>query len=282
MLAEPEREREYGFSDRHFERLRKSVREHTGIHLSDAKRELVYGRLSRRIRKLGLSGFDDYCGLIDNEDETELTEFMNAITTNLTSFFRESHHFDYVAQSAVPELMKQNGVGKKIRVWSAGCSTGEEPYSIAITLMEAVPNIESWDVRILATDLDSNVLTKAQAGVYPVERVESLSRTRLRRWFNKGKGENAGLVRVCDDIKSLISFKQLNLMHEWPFRGPFDVLFCRNVVIYFEKSTQRDLFSRYANILQDRGLLFIGHSETLFKVSDRFKPLGKTIYRKSG
>ncbi len=281
MLTEHAQGREFIFSDGHFERLRKSVREHTGIHLSDAKRELVYGRLSRRIRKLGLSGFDDYCGLVDGEEETELTEFMNAITTNLTSFFRENHHFEFLLQTAIPELAKLSGAKKRVRIWSAGCSTGEEPYSIAMTVLEAIGNTAGWDIKILATDLDSNVLAKAAQGVYPIERVESVARARLGRWFNKGRGNKAGLVRVCDDVKSLIKFKQLNLMHPWPFHGGFDIIFCRNVVIYFDKDTQRKLFDRYANVLPEHGLLFVGHSETLFKVSDRFKLLGKTIYRKT-
>jgi chemotaxis protein methyltransferase CheR len=176
--------------------------------------------------------------------------------------------------------MRSRGLSnRRIRIWSAGCSTGEEPYSIAIVLREALPSV-GWDIKILATDLDSNVLATAERGVYEWNRVKDLSESRLRRWFQKGRNAQEGWVRVAPALRDLITFRQLNLMDDWPMRGPFDLIFCRNVVIYFDKATQRVLFERYADILVERGHLFVGHSESLFKVTERFVPLGKTIYQR--
>ncbi len=276
-----EKQREFAFSEQNFQNLRQIVHDHTGIFLTEAKRELVYSRLSRRLRKLNLPSFDAYCELLKKENSTELTDFINAITTNLTSFFREAHHFEYLANTVLPGLMERRRQTPRIRIWSAGCSTGEEPYTIAITLKEAMPRIEDWDVRILATDLDSNVLAHAESGIYSQERIEGLSRERITRWFKKGTGNNAGKVRVASELRDLITFRQLNLMHEWPMKGPFDIIFCRNVVIYFDKDTQRALFDRYANLLDPEGYLFVGHSESLFKVTDRFQLIGKTVYERA-
>lgn len=272
-------EREFAFNDNHFELLRECVREHTGIALSDAKRELVYGRLSRRLRNLGIDNFDAYCSLITAGDKEEIAHFVNAITTNLTAFFRESHHFGRLA-ALLPHLIEMNQGTRRLRLWSAGCSTGEEAYSIAITVREAIGDPPGWDVKILATDIDSNVLAAAANGVYHPQRADGLSRERLSRWFLRGQGKNAGMLRVVPDLQDLITFRQLNLMQPWPLRGPFDVLFCRNVVIYFGKETQRTLFNRFADVLAPGGHLFIGHSESLFKVSERFKLLGKTAYQR--
>jgi chemotaxis protein methyltransferase CheR len=271
--------RDFHFTDADFKFIRTLVAEKTGIMLSDAKRDLVYGRLSRRLRLLGIKRFADYCRLLEDGDEEEMVQFTNAITTNLTSFFREAHHFDYLGGTLLPMLEREKR-HRKLRIWSAGCSTGEEPYSLAITIKEKCPRLAGWDVKILATDLDSNVLAKGQAGIYERSRVEDLSRERLRRWFRKGRGVNDGSVKIATELQELITFRQLNLMQEWPMRGLFDVIFCRNVVIYFDKATQRTLFNRYADLLADGGHLFVGHSESLFKVTDRFELIGKTVYRK--
>ena len=271
--------REFPFSDRNFEQLRQIAFEHTGIVLGENKRQMMYGRLARRIRQLGLAGFDDYCARLEADLDSELGELVNAITTNLTSFFRENHHFEHLANTALPEILAHNAGTRRLRIWSAGCSTGEEPYSIAMTLAES-SRLNGWDARILATDIDTSVVARADSGVYPLERVKDMDPQRLRRWFEKGVGENAGKLRVNRSLRDLIAFRSLNLLGDWPMRGPFDIIFCRNVVIYFDKETQRRLFDRFADMLAPHGYLYIGHSETLFKISDRFKPVGGTIYRK--
>ena len=272
--------REYEYTDRDFKLVQQLVAEHTGINLTEAKKDLVYGRLSKRIRKLGLSSFQEYINYVNDDHESELINFINAITTNLTSFFRENHHFEYLRNKLIPELLQRNEDTRKIRIWSAGCSTGEEPYSIAITVLEALEQHPNWDVRILATDLDTNVVATATAGRYTEERITGIDKATKKRWFLKGSGNNSGHVRVSRELQDIITFRQLNLMNQWPMKGSFDIIFCRNVVIYFDKPTQRVLFDRYANILSDNGGLFIGHSETLFKVSERFKSIGNTIYQK--
>lgn len=272
---------EYRFTDTHFNQLRALVSKYAGISLNETKRQLVYGRLARRIRALGLNGFDAYCDLVGAADSVEIEEFINAITTNLTSFFRENHHFEFLAQTVVPELLKTNAASRRIRVWSAGCSTGEEPYSIAMTLLEALGGKNGWDVKILATDIDSSVVATASAGVYPANRQQGVGDSRLKRWFTPSAGPG-GAMRVKDEVRDLIRFAPLNLMGEWPFKGPFDVIFCRNVVIYFDKATQGRLFGRYADVLARHGYLFIGHSETMFGSCDRFELYGRTIYRLAG
>ncbi len=272
--------REFEFTDGDFSFLRNLVSEHTGIALGDHKRQLVYGRLTRRLRQLHIANFSEYCRYVEKNAGDEIGEIVNAITTNLTSFFRENHHFEHLAGTALPDCMAQNKTSRRLRIWSAGCSTGEEPYSIAMTLMESVPELTSWDARILATDIDSNVLARGASGVYPDERVREMDEKRARRWFRKGSGANAGKVRVNERLQTLINFRQLNLMETWPMRGPFDVIFCRNVVIYFDKPTQKELFNRYADLLAPNAYLYVGHSETLHKICDRFKLIGRTIYQK--
>jgi chemotaxis protein methyltransferase CheR len=272
-------EREFTFTRHDFEFIRDMVGERTGIVLSDHKVDMVYGRLARRLRQLNLKSFKDYLVRLNQDDDQELVEFTNALTTNLTAFFREAHHFDFLINTAIPTLGKQRA-DKRLRIWSAGCSTGEEPYTIAMSVHEALPLIRSWDVKILATDLDSNVVERAKAGIYDQERVNGIDKTRLTRWFRKGKGAHAGKVKVDSALKDMITFKQLNLMQPWPMKGPFDIIFCRNVVIYFNKDTQRLLFNRYADLLANDGYLIVGHSESLHKVTDRFELIHKTIYRK--
>jgi len=273
--------REFPFTQRDFDYLRKLSNERTGIVVSDDKYDMFYSRLSRRVRKLGLRNFSEYCDLIRNEErDEEVLELVNAITTNLTAFFRENHHFDYLASSVLPDLMLRNASSRKIRIWSAGCSTGEEPYSLAIMLRETLP--AGWDARILATDIDSNVLQQAASAVYPEERIKGLPKQRLKRWFLRGKGKHAGRVRLKPEVRQLIDFDQLNLMQRWALDEPMDVIFCRNVIIYFDKPTKRRLVERYADAMKSDGHLFIGHSESLFKLTDRFELIGNTIYRRRG
>jgi chemotaxis protein methyltransferase CheR len=254
--------------------------EHIGISLSDAKQALVYGRLARRLRQLGLDSFDQYCELLQRDGGGELKQFTNAITTNLTAFFREPHHFDYLAATVVPELKRNKAAAKRLRIWSAGCSSGEEPYSIAMVLAEAIPRLDLWDAQILATDIDCDVLAKGESGIYAENRIAGLSPIRKKRWFLKGGAGSAGNVRVVPELRRLIRFQKLNLVDNWPMRGPFDFIFCRNVVIYFDKTTQKALFDRFARLLTHGSPLFIGHSESLFKVSDCFELIGKSTYSK--
>jgi chemotaxis protein methyltransferase CheR len=273
--------REFAFSDADFNALRALVHRLTGISLSDTKRTLVYGRLSRRLRALRLDSFIAYRQLLESDpDGLEMVEFCNALTTNLTSFFRESHHFEYLQQHVL-QPVKAAPPGHRIRIWSAGCSTGEEPYSIAMSACEVLGENLRADLKILATDLDSNVLARARRGVYTPDQVKGISPTRLARFFGQTQDNGLPVYVVKPAVSRLITFKQLNLMQELPMRGPLDVIFCRNVVIYFDKQTQRKLFQRYAKLQRPRDILFIGHSESMFKVSEAYTLIGKTIYSRN-
>ena len=272
--------KEFTLSERDFADLRATIRELTGINMGDAKRELVYRRVSSRLKATGIRSFSEYVAYLKKGDPAEVELFSNAVTTNLTSFFREKHHFDYLSGTILPEIVakKQHGKGR-LRIWSAGCSTGEEPYSIAMTLRESFKELPRWDARVLCTDLDSDVLNTCRNGVYAANRVDKMPERSLRRWFQRSRG-GSDLYKVRPELQELLVFKQLNLMHDWPMKGLFDVIFCRNVVIYFDKPTQRVLVERYAEAMEEGGYLILGHSESLFKVSDRFKLVGNTIYRK--
>lgn len=271
-------DRDFEFSEKDFKYIRNLISEHTGIVLAEHKVDMVYGRLTRRLRELNLTSFDDYLSNLES-DEQELIHFVNALTTNLTSFFREKHHFEFLSSKLLPQIMK-NKASKRLRIWSAGCSSGEEPYTIAMTVRSIIPQNSGWDVKILATDLDSNMVKKGSDGVYTEERVTGLSEQQMKKWVKKGKGDTNGMVKMDDQLREMITFKQLNLMHEWPMKGPFDLIFCRNVLIYFNKDTQAMLFDRYADMLVDEGHLLIGHSESMYKICDRFKLLGQTIYKR--
>ena len=270
----------YHFTDQDFEKLRELIYKHTGIRMADNRRDLIYGRLSRRLRALELNSFADYCRLIEAGHEEELEAFTNAVTTNLTAFYREAHHFDYLSRTLLPELMKEKRHDRKLRCWSAGCSTGEEPYTLAITLRETIRDIDSWDARILATDLDSDVLARAQQGIYNVENIKRALGPRLKRWFLKGTGPHQGKAKVKPELQALIDFKRLNLLEAWPMKCQFDFIFCRNVLIYFDKPTQKQLFDRFAQKLVPGGHLFIGHSESPMDLTDRYELIGQSIYRK--
>ena len=273
-------EREFPFSDADFRFLRDVVKAETGISLNEAKRELVYGRVSRRIRALGLKGFAAYRELLCSGDPQEFVEFTNALTTNLTSFFREPHHFDYLRDRFLLPRASDRSASRRIRIWSSACSTGEEPYSIAMTVIEALPEWRKWDIRILATDLDSAVLAHAKAGRYPADRLRGLADRRVAQHFREIRQGGESCYQVLPEVAGLVTFKQLNLMHPLPMSGPLDVIFCRNVVIYFDKDTQRDLFARLSKLQRPGDLLMLGHSENLFKVCDDYALIGKTIYRR--
>jgi chemotaxis protein methyltransferase CheR len=278
--APASREREYEFSDRDFQRVRRMVYQQTGIALSESKRQLVYGRLGRRLRALQLREFDAYLSRVEGGDAEELQHFRNAITTNLTFFFRENHHFEFLANQLIPHLEFQNRASRRIRIWSAGCSTGEEPYSIAMVLLESAAHlIRNWDVRILATDIDTNVLQHANRGIYSSERLEKMDSSRVLRWFDRVAGQEQ--FQIGDAVKQLVTFRELNLISDWPMKGPFDVIFCRNVVIYFDRDTQRRIVSRMEELQRPGDYLILGHSESLLDISTRYHLVGNTIHRRT-
>lgn len=278
-MAIVEKVREFKFTVDDFNFLRKLSNEHSGIQVPDERFDMFYSRLSKRVRKLGLTDFKEYCKYLKDYPEHEFTEFINAITTNLTAFFREMHHFEYLRDVVIPEILVRNKASRQIKVWSAGCSTGEEPYSIAITLLENVP--ADWDIKILATDLDTNVLQTALNGVYAEERVGDLSEETLKRWFMRGRSAQSGQVKVKPQLQQIIKFKKLNLIQDWPMKCCFDFIFCRNVLIYFDRETKISLARRYAQMLASRSWLFIGHSESLNQLSSEFELVACTSYRKN-
>ncbi|MYN08684.1 CheR family methyltransferase [Pseudoduganella aquatica] len=263
--------KEFDFNSKDFERVRGLIYKRAGISLADSKQEMVYSRLARRLRATGISSFMKYlddleAGRLGDEWES----FTNALTTNLTSFFREAHHFPLLA-----EHVKNK---RDLTIWCSAASTGEEPYSIAMTLCEAF-NTLTPPATIIATDIDTNVLAAGANGVYTMDRLDKMSPERQRRFFLKGKGDKEGMVRVRPELRNMITFKQLNLLaDQWPVTGPFDVIFCRNVMIYFDKATQRKILSRFVPLMKPDALLFAGHSENFLYVSDSLKLRGKTVY----
>lgn len=268
---------EFTLSEREFERIRKRVYAAAGIALSDAKRTLVIARLSKLLRRLKLPGFDAYLDFLESAGSPEdAQDFVNALTTNLTRFWREDHHFTHLV-AHIGELMRARTgvVRRRLRIWSAGCSTGQEAYTIALSLLAAWPELKRWDFRVLATDIDTAVLARAATGIYPESELAGLAPERARL-FERLAG---GRIRVPEAAASVVSFKPLNLMAPWPMRGPFDAIFCRNVTIYFDKPTQGEVFARLGGILAPGGFLYIGHSENLGTGGTGFRLVGKTIYQ---
>lgn len=273
MLAEKRiDEREFAFTASDFSRIRKLIYQHAGISLSEAKTDMVYSRVGRRLRSQGFDSFKHYLDNLEHKnDVNEWEAFTNALTTNLTSFFREEHHFpilaNHLSQSRQP-----------LRIWCSAASTGEEPYSIAMTACEAFGSLHP-PVEIIATDIDTNVLATAAAGIYPYDRVSKLSEKRRKSYFQKGTGQHEGSVRVKSELRRLIQFSQLNLLaQQWPLKGQFDAIFCRNVMIYFDKPTQATILSRFVPLMKANALLFAGHSENFLYVSKELHLLGKTVY----
>jgi chemotaxis protein methyltransferase CheR len=265
--------KEFDFTRSDFERVRALIYQRAGISLADSTQEMVYSRLARRLRATGIVSFGRY---LDDLEAGRLGEewesFTNALTTNLTSFFREAHHFPLLAEH-VMKLREQ-----PITIWCSAASTGEEPYSIAMTACEAFNSLTP-PVQIIATDIDTNVLNTGSNGVYAIDRIDKMSPERARRFFLRGKGEQAGMVRVRPELRQLVTFKQLNLLADkWPLTGQFDVIFCRNVMIYFDKATQRKILSRFVPLMKPNALLFAGHSENFLYVSESLKLRGKTVY----
>ena len=270
-------EHEFEFSQRDFERVRRLIRERAGIALNSGKQNMVYSRLSRRLRACGMSSFGQYLDALESGNSPEDQGFINALTTNLTAFWREAHHFPVLAEHLKHRAAKGS---EKLSIWCSAASTGEEPYTIAITAMEALGSMTP-PVRILATDIDTGVLDQARRGAYSEDSLSSVSPALVRKYFMRGTGVNAGQVRVRPEVAALVTFRQLNLLEErWDLRGGFAAVFCRNVMIYFDKPTQYAVLRRFAPLLETGGLLFAGHSENFSEARDLFELRGNTVYER--
>ena len=269
--------REFAFSDADFSALAQVAYQSAGIALSGSKRNLVYSRLSRRLRQLGLETFAEYRKLL-GKDAAETEAFINSISTNHTKFFREAHHFDHLRTHLVLPFVQalRAGTAKRLRIWSAGCSSGEEPYTIAVVLKREIPDLAAHDVKILATDIDTDVLAKAARGEFAANATEDVPRPFLEFFRTE-----SNRVTVADDVRQAISFRRLNLMQNWPFRGPFNAVFCRNVMIYFDAPTKTRLIERFTQMIRPGGWLYIGHSESLIGSHPGLEPVGRTVYRRT-
>lgn len=271
--------REFAFTAEDFRMIAAVLHGDAGIYLPDSKATLVYSRLAKRLRLLGLSSFREYCSLVQSKEGTgERQSMLAALTTNVTRFFREPHHFDDLRRSVLPALAAKARAGGRVRLWSAGCSTGQEPYSMALTVLAALPDAARLDVKILATDIDPNVIETARAGVYSREALEAVpasDRQRLRRAPDAG----ADMWRLADEVRELIAFRELNLVRPWPMSGKFDVIFCRNVVIYFDDATQEQVWKKFIDVMNPGARLYIGHSERVSGDSGRLVSDGLTAYR---
>lgn len=275
---------EIDLSDREFEQFSRIIYETSRIALNSGKKELLRARLGKIIRRRGIGSFSDYLAIVE-EDRTgeELTILLDAVSTNLTSFYREADHFRFVETTVVPQIegARRNRGERKIRAWSAGCSSGEEPYSLCITLLESLGGGAGWDIRLLATDLSTRVLAIARNAVYPEDRIKTIPPDVAKRYFIPETGADGSRnYRVTPAVRGLVTFGRVNLLEPYPFKGPFDFIFCRNVMIYFDKKTQESLVNGFHRYLADGGYLFIGHSESLNGVSHPFRYVRPSVYRK--
>jgi chemotaxis protein methyltransferase CheR len=272
--------REFPFTTRDFFRIAAALKSETGITLAEVKAPLVYARLVKRVRELGLESFRAYCALIGGEEGGEERRRMAAaLTTNVTRFFREPHHFQHLRESVMPELARHAQRGGRVRLWSAGCSSGEEPYSIALTILEVLPDAWRLDVKVLATDIDTAMLTRGQAGIYSDVETAPIPAELRRKWFHpRGDGAER-LWGASRALCNLVAFRPLNLMSAWPMRGPFQAIFCRNTVIYFEEPEQQRVWRQMAQICAPGGALYVGHSERVTG-ADAFRTIGLTTYRR--
>ena len=274
----------YVIGDAEFNALRELLYRETGVSLSEAKRALVCSRLARRLRSLNLASYDEYIRFLSEADTDggELQNLVNCLTTNKTDFMRERHHFDFLRDVIIPEAQQRVSAGgpRRLRIWSAACSRGDEPYSIAMTVLASLPNVNSWDVKILASDINTEVLATAEAGKYPLEKVDPLPEDWKRRYLLRGSGIGPGMCQIRPEVKQLITFRQINLTGPWPYRTKFDVIFCRNVIIYFDHETRERLLKRLGSQLNDNGYMMLGHSENSPWLAQTFEPLGHTIFRR--
>jgi chemotaxis protein methyltransferase CheR len=273
---------EFPFTRTDFRHIARMLHADVGITLSEAKAPLIYSRLVKRLRVLGLRSFKDYCIMVGQRSGADERRHMaTALTTNVTRFFREPHHFDHFKAQQLPDLVERARRGGRVRLWSAGCSSGEEAYSLALTILAAMPDAARMDVKILATDIDEDMLERAGDGLYSDAAVAPIDRELRQRWFGRSRARGGERVwSVGEELRALVAFKELNLIGAWPMRGPFQTIFCRNVAIYFEDDVQARVWRQIAPMLADDGLLYIGHSERIVGASD-FDPIGMTIYRRS-
>jgi chemotaxis protein methyltransferase CheR len=269
----------YNLSDKDFNRLRDIIYNEAGIKLSDVKKALMQSRLMKRLRELQLANFTEYHDYLLEHYEKEKINFINAITTNKTDFFRENEHFEFMKKKILPDFdLKKE---REIRIWSAGCSTGEEPYTIAITLHEYYSGKKAPEFLILATDIDTQVLNKAQDGLYAADHLADVESKYLNNYFTYERNQNGAFYRAKDKLKEAVYYRRLNLLVEqYPMKKQFDIIFCRNVIIYFDKETQKKLFEKFYGYLKDDGYLLIGHSENITNITDKFYLVGRTIYKK--
>jgi chemotaxis protein methyltransferase CheR len=274
-------EGEFLFTAEDFRQIAEILHSYAGIALAEGKAALVYSRLAKRLRLLGMRSFREYCALVENVKEVdERQAMMAALTTNVTRYFREPHHFDHLRDQVMPALAERAKRGGRVRMWSAACSNGQEPYSMAITVLAALPDAANLDVKILATDIDPNMVAEGKAGLYREDAVSPVPIDLRRRWFKKAQGGDTRW-EVADELRALVSFRELNLIGDWPMKGRFDVIFCRNVVIYFDEPTQERIWTRFAPMLEHGGTLYIGHSERVSgPATDIFETTGLTTYSK--
>jgi chemotaxis protein methyltransferase CheR len=271
-------EGEFAFTEADFKKISAMVHGDAGISLPDAKATLVYSRLAKRLRALGLTSFKDYCALVAGANGVdERQKMLAALTTNVTRFFREPHHFEHLKDRVLPPLLDAVRRGHKVRIWSAACSSGQEPFSIAMTILSMMPDAADRDIKVLATDIDPNMVAEGRGGTYAPQLLDGIPPDYLKRWTSKAPGG----ARMADEVRALVTFNELNLIGEWPMKGRFDAIFCRNVAIYFEDDTQARLWSRFAPLIHQNGALYIGHSERIQGPAvSAFKPDGVTTYRK--
>lgn len=271
---------EFAFTASDFRQISALVHAEAGIVLNDGKANLVYSRLAKRLRAIGLRSFHDYCSLVaSREGVDERQALIAAMTTNTTRFFREPHHFKHLAREVLPELLENARKGGRVRIWSAGCSSGEEPYTIAMTLLELMPDAPEYDILILATDIDPDMLHTARDGTYPEHLLEQIPGNYRKHWLAAERSGN-GDFSISEPARRLVRFRELNLLGDWPMRSRFDVIFCRNVTIYFDEETQEKLWKRFDEHLESNGYLYIGHSERIAANEGSFELVGQTTYKK--
>lgn len=275
---------EYVLTAEDFRQIAEALHSDAGIHITESKHSLVYSRLAKRLRALGLESFREYCALLrSNEGGDERQKMIAALTTNVTKFYREPHHFEHLKQHVLPPLLEAARRGGRVRIWSAGCSNGQEPYSIALVILSLMSDAANYDVKVLATDIDPNMISDSRTGTYPEDAISAVPRDQLLRWFEPVVERGAKSWSVGDELREIVSFRELNLMGAWPMKGKFNVIFCRNVVIYFKDETKAKIWSRFVPLLTPNGCLYVGHSERLSEpAASSFVSEGTTTYRLSG